>query len=84
MRIPDASSATRRPAFLALVAALLFAWPAFATTIFNGTIVIIALAFAPAPRATLTLDGWQSHWSFVRSADSITIMAIGWLAGILP
>lgn len=58
-----------------------FTWPAFATGIFNGTIVIIALVFAPAPKATLVLDDWQTHWQFARSADSITIMAIGWLAG---
>ncbi len=31
MRTPDASSAVRRPVFLALVAVLGFAWPAFAT-----------------------------------------------------
>jgi putative peptidoglycan lipid II flippase len=58
-----------------------FTWPAFGTATFNATIVVIALLFAPSPKVMLVFDGAQPQWTVARTADSITIMAVGWLAG---
>lgn len=61
-----------------------FTWPAFATAMFNGAIVIIALGFSPSPEYRLLWDGTEATmttWHTIRPASGIVIVAIGWLVG---
>ena len=58
-----------------------FTWPAFATAMFNGVIVIVALVFSPAPRFSPHITGVHVHWMMTRPDEGITIVAIGWLLG---
>jgi putative peptidoglycan lipid II flippase len=60
-----------------LYALRMFTWPAFATAIFNATIVVIALVFAPPQRIAPGLLDWR----IVRPDDGIVVVALGWLAG---
>ena len=65
----------------ALYALHVFTYPAFATTVFNASIVIIALLFTPPP--TLTM-GWVDNapqWVMARPDSGISVIAIGWLIG---
>ena len=66
----------------ALYALRIFTWPAFATSVFNATIVLIALIFTPAPRfSPQIIDGARIDWAFARPDTGITVMAVGWLVG---
>jgi putative peptidoglycan lipid II flippase len=59
-----------------------FAWPAFATSVFNGVIVIVALVFSPPPEYTLQVtQNYHVVWVATRPDDGIMIMALGWLLG---
>jgi putative peptidoglycan lipid II flippase len=64
-----------------LYALRVFSWPAFATAVFNGVIVIITLLFAPAPQLVASWDGAQVSWTFARPAGGIAVVAVGWLVG---
>ncbi|PJF22083.1 MAG: murein biosynthesis integral membrane protein MurJ [Phototrophicales bacterium] len=65
-----------------LYALRVFTWPAFATAVFNATVVLVALVFTPAPQFTLQLsDGYRLTWQIARPDTGITVMAIGWLVG---
>ena len=65
-----------------LYALRVFTWPAFATTVFNGAIVIVTLVFVPVQQFTPVItDGWQVSWRFIRPEHGITAAAIGWLVG---
>ncbi len=66
-----------------LYALRVFSWPAFGTAVFNGVIVVMALAFAPPPQIVPVLDGVHLEWAITRPDRSIMIMAFGWLAGSL-
>lgn len=59
-----------------------FTWPAFATSVFNGVVVVVALTLAPAPQATLHIvDGYRVALLVARPDDGVTVMALGWLLG---
>ncbi len=59
-----------------------FAWPAFATAVFNGVIVLVALTFAPAPEFSVrVIDGYRVLFVMARPDSGIAILAIGWLLG---
>lgn len=59
-----------------------FAWPAFATSVFNGVIVVVALLFAPPPQIMPSVvDGYRVTFVVARPDDGITVMALGWLLG---
>jgi len=64
-----------------LYALRVFSWPAFATAVFNLTIVIVALLFTPDPRFTAEINGFHVNWTFIRPNDGILVMAMGWLLG---
>lgn len=62
-----------------------FTWPAFAGVVFNGSIVLVTLLLAPA-----TIAGWAAGGTSAlpavtaaRPADSIVVVALGWLVGAL-
>ncbi len=61
-----------------LYALHVFTWPAFATAVFNGSIIVITLLFVPPPRFGIALDG---TWTLARPASGIRVVAIGWLIG---
>lgn len=65
----------------ALYALHVFTYPAFATTVFNASIVLIALLFTPPPALTM---GWVDNapqWVMARPDSGISVIAIGWLIG---
>lgn len=68
-----------------LYALKVFLWPAFATMMFNGAIVLIAIVFSPAPRFVLAMqaDSLQMLpvWTTARPGSGIAVVAFGWLAG---
>lgn len=64
-----------------LYALRVFTWPAFATAVFNGVIVVVTLMFAPAQRFVAIYDGTSVNWVLMRPANGITIVALGWLLG---
>lgn len=64
-----------------LYALRVFTWPAFATAVFNGTIVIIAVLLTPAQGYTLIAESGGPRWILARPESGITVVAIGWLAG---
>jgi len=64
-----------------LYALRVFTWPAFGTTVFNATIVLISIAFVPAADVQVQLDGLYPRWLLVRDNHAITIVALGWLLG---
>lgn len=64
-----------------LYALRVFTWPAFATAVFNGAIVIVTLVFVPGRRFVLSPDGDSLNWLFTRPASGITVVAMGWLVG---
>ena len=65
----------------ALYALRRFAWPAFATAMFNTAIVVVALTFTPDPQARLLWQDGMTRLSVSRPDDGILIVAFGWLAG---
>lgn len=61
-----------------------FTWPAFAVTVFNGSIVLIALVFAPALQITPVIEpNWAIRWAAARPVEGIIVITIGWLVGSL-
>ena len=70
-----------------LYALRMFTWPAFAGVVFNGSIVLIALTFAPAPQIqgvfTSGAGGLPVEWISARPAEGIIVVALGWLGGAL-
>lgn len=59
-----------------------FTWPAFATSVFNAVIVIVALIFSPAPEYSMqVMDNYQVVWVATRPDHGIMVMAWGWLLG---
>ena len=58
-----------------------FTWPAFATAVFNGTIVIIMLLFTPGPEPRPVFTGADLIWTMHRPDGAITVAAAGWLLG---
>lgn len=64
-----------------LYALRVFTWPAFATAVFNGAIVLITLTFAPHFEVIPTWTGTLPDWRFARPDDGVTIVAVGWLVG---
>ncbi|GAB4516759.1 MAG: murein biosynthesis integral membrane protein MurJ [Anaerolineae bacterium] len=61
-----------------------FTWPAFATTVFNGVIVVVMLVFVPPQRLVVTVSSPAVvDWAFTRPDDAIIVAAVGWLAGSL-
>ncbi|HRF96654.1 MAG TPA: lipid II flippase MurJ, partial [Aggregatilineales bacterium] len=67
----------------ALYALHVFSYPAFATTIFNACIVVIALVFTPPPALTMQWTDGTPHWVMSRPDYGITAVAVGWLIGAL-
>lgn len=65
----------------ALYALHVFTYPAFATTVFNASIVIIALLFTPSPELTLQWVDHAPKWVMARPDSGISVIAIGWLIG---
>jgi len=61
-----------------------FTWPAFAVTVFNGSIVVIALVFAPPIQLTpVLLNNGLIGLRAARPIEGIVVVAIGWLVGAL-
>ncbi len=66
-----------------LYALRVFTWPAFATAVFNATIVIIMLFFAPPPELKPTWTNGGIDWVLARPASGISVAAVGWLVGAM-
>ena len=49
-----------------LYALHVFAWPAFATAVFNGAIVAYTLLLAPSPQARIFIEGSATRWNVIR------------------
>lgn len=60
-----------------------FTWPAFAGVVFNGSIVLISLLFAPPPQIQPVLSSGGVIWRAVRPAEGVVVVAVGWLIGAL-
>jgi putative peptidoglycan lipid II flippase len=61
-----------------------FTWPAFAGVVFNGSIVLVALIFAPPPQAQVIVDpAGHLAWINARPPEGVIVVALGWLAGAL-
>jgi putative peptidoglycan lipid II flippase len=60
-----------------------FTWPAFAGVVFNGSIVLISLLFAPAPQIQPVLGHAGVIWRAARPAEGVVVVALGWLVGAL-
>lgn len=61
-----------------------FTWPAFAVTVFNGSIVLIALLFAPSIGVTPVLQGLHRiGLEVARPTQGIVVVTLGWLIGSL-
>ncbi|MBZ0281290.1 MAG: murein biosynthesis integral membrane protein MurJ [Anaerolineae bacterium] len=61
-----------------------FTWPAFAVTVFNGSIVVIALVFAPPVQVNpVFLNNGMIGLRAARPVEGIVVVAIGWLVGAL-
>ncbi len=62
-----------------------FTWPAFAVTVFNGSIVVLSLLLAPplTVQPVVTGPGLTIHWQISRPAEGIVAVTIGWLVGSL-
>ena len=67
-----------------LYALRVFNWPAFAGVVFNASIVIVALVFAPPPQVQAVLDtNGMMTWRNARPAEGVVVVALGWLIGAL-
>ncbi len=65
-----------------LIALRQFTLPAFASTVFNGSIVVVALLLAPALQVTPHLNsGALVQWGMARPNSGIVVVALGWLVG---
>ncbi len=60
-----------------------FTWPAFAGVVFNGSIVLISLLFAPPPQILPVLSSSGVIWRAARPPEGVVIVALGWLVGAL-
>lgn len=61
-----------------------FTWPAFAVTVFNGSIVLIALLFAPPIGVAPVLQGLHGiGLEVARPTQGIVVVTLGWLIGSL-
>ncbi len=61
-----------------------FTWPAFAVTVFNGSIVAITLLFAPEPGVSPVLQGLHGiSLEVARPTQGIVVVTLGWLIGSL-
>ncbi len=58
-----------------------FTWPAFAVTVFNASIVVIALLFAPPVGIIPALTVTGVTWEVARPAAGIVAVTLGWLVG---
>ncbi|MBL8152922.1 MAG: murein biosynthesis integral membrane protein MurJ [Anaerolineae bacterium] len=58
-----------------------FTWPAFAVTIFNASIVVMALLFAPPVGMIPSLTPSGVTWEVARPAAGIVAVTLGWLVG---
>lgn len=67
----------------ALYALRVFSYPAFATTVFNAMIVIVALVFTPPPILTMQIADGAPRWILARPDYGITAIAVGWLTGAI-
>lgn len=67
-----------------LYALRVFSWPAFASSVFNGCVVVFTLCFAP-PFQVLPLDLGEMafRWTIARPSGGIVVVALGWLVGAL-
>ncbi len=65
----------------ALYALHVFTYPAFATTVFNGSIVLVALIFTPPPALTMQWVDNAPQWVMARPDSGISVIAFGWLIG---
>jgi putative peptidoglycan lipid II flippase len=59
-----------------------FTWPAFAVTVFNGSVVVIGIALAPALRLTphIAANG-MLELIYARPDSGIIAVTLGWLVG---
>lgn len=65
-----------------LYALRVFTWPAFATTVFNGAIVLVTLLFTPGLRfVPVVEDSLFVTWTLARPDNAILVVAVGWLVG---
>src|SRR5690606_16001493 len=60
-----------------------FTWPAFAGVVFNGSIVLISLLFAPPLQVQTILGSGGIIWRAARPAEGVIVVAAGWLVGAL-
>lgn len=67
----------------ALYALRVFNWPAFAGVVFNASIVVISLVFAPPPQVFNGVSPAGVMWRSARPAEGVVVVALGWLAGAL-
>jgi putative peptidoglycan lipid II flippase len=60
-----------------------FTWPALAATVFNGSIVLISLLFAPQISTRLVQQGYSFVLESSRPTEGIIVVTFGWLFGAL-
>jgi putative peptidoglycan lipid II flippase len=61
-----------------------FTWPAFASAVFNGTIVVLTLAFAPPLQWTIAATpGGMLMPVQTRPAEGIVVVALAWVVGAI-
>jgi putative peptidoglycan lipid II flippase len=58
-----------------------FTWPAFAVTVFNASIVVMALLFAPPVGMIPSVTSSGVVWEAARPAAGIVAVTLGWLVG---
>lgn len=67
-----------------LYALRVFNWPAFAGVVFNASIVVVALVFAPAPQVQAVIQtAGTITWRSARPTEGVVVVALGWLIGAL-
>ncbi len=58
-----------------------FTWPAFAVMVFNGTIVVMSLVFAPQIGVRPVMQNGQAMLQVARPDAGIIVVTLGWLVG---
>ncbi|MBN8619876.1 MAG: murein biosynthesis integral membrane protein MurJ [Anaerolineae bacterium] len=58
-----------------------FTWPAFAVMVFNGTIVVMSLVFAPQIGVRPVMENGQAMLQVARPDAGIIVVTLGWLVG---
>lgn len=66
-----------------LYALRVFTWPAFASAVFNGCVVLVTLFFTPPLEITPLLHSAGIDWTLARPAEGITVVALGWVLAAL-